>query len=323
MNSFSSNDMSIVSCAVVGCGAWGENLVRTLKDMKALKAIVDYRKDRSLFISQKYDIPASSFEEVLKEESIEAVFIATRPDTHFDLAYKALSHGKNVFVEKPLTKRKTEALDLFELARLNKKILMPGHLLLYHPCYQYMQKEIQKEVIGKILCITTRRQNFGKFFELDNVLWDLGPHDLSLILGLIPSEEMSNLSLIQGEFLVKDDIFTGTFFVKEGPKISLFLSRLSPIKEQSLTVIGEKGILYFEDAFVWDKKLQLIPFKNPFIENLSWPPAKGDAVFLQVPQGEPLKQECRAFFGAIQTGILPQEAHKVVQLIDILEKLNK
>lgn len=308
---------STVPSVVVGCGAWGENLVRTLKNLNALKGIVDHNEEHASLMGQKYEVPALSFSEALQDPSIEAIFIATRPDSHFVLGNQALSHNKHVFIEKPLARTTLEANKLFNIAAHQQKILMPGHLLLYHPCYQHLQKEVQQGSIGKITCVTTRRQNFGKFFEKENVLWDLGPHDLSLILGILPSVTSQNISSLQGNLLEKGDIFSGCIAFENGTKASLFLSRLSPIKEQNLTVIGTKGILMFEDTLPWEKKLQLIPFQK----DSAWPPVKEDPIYLKVPKAEPLEQECLAFFRAIQIKTLPQSAENILNLITTLEKL--
>ncbi len=308
----------IVPSVVVGCGAWGENLVRTLKNLNALKGIVDHNEEHTSLMSQKYEVPTLSFSDALQDPAVEAIFIATRPDSHFNLGQQALLHKKNVFIEKPITTSAQETKELFKLSTQQQKILMTGHLLLYHPCYQHLQKEIRQGRIGEIQCITTRRQNFGKFFENDDILWDLGPHDLSIILGILPPQAPKKISSLHGQFLEKGDIFSGLIAFEAGPKVSLFLSRVSPVKEQNLTVLGSKGILVFEDTLPWEKKLQLVPFK----EDSTWPPVKLEPTYLEVSQDEPLKQECLAFFQAIQTKTPPQNAESIIELISILEKLN-
>ena len=164
--------------AVIGCGAWGKNVVRTVHRLGYLAAVVDPSE-----VGQKNaadiapDLPCySDIKKVLDDDSIQGVMIATPAETHFAIARDAILAGKDVFVEKPMTIEVGEAAKLVCLAETEDKLLMVGHLLEYHPAICKIEQMIQSGELGNIQYIVSNRLNLGKLRTEENVLWSFAPH---------------------------------------------------------------------------------------------------------------------------------------------------
>ncbi len=168
--------------AVVGAGNWGKNLVRNFHELGVLKAVSDKNSDslkqmRELYISCDF---YSSLKDVLSCDDINGVAIATPAETHFLLAREALSSGKHVFVEKPLTLSEKDALKLISLAQKNNLVLMVGHLLQYHGAFIKLKQMVSDGDLGRINYIYSHRLNLGKIRREENILWSFAPHDISI-----------------------------------------------------------------------------------------------------------------------------------------------
>ena len=310
-------------CAVIGCGDWGKNLVRTLSSLNALGAIVERNESRAQELEAAYGVPILKFDEVLRDPKIEACFIATSGATHASLSNELLSAGKHIFIEKPITYTIQDAKNLYGDAQRLGLYVMAGHLLLYHPVFQKIQEIIQSGSLGDIRLITTRRQNFGKFFKDESVLWDLGPHDLSMILALLSNQKLilkqTQKSVLYARGEITDVIDVALFFEGE-VAAHMTLSRMSPIKEQTLIVTGTKGILCFDDTNPWAEKLKFISLDLKQ-ENPHEIPVCLGSEFIHVPQEEPLKQECLAFLMAIKEKKKPIQFEEAIRVIEVLEQI--
>src|SRR5438552_231017 len=176
--------------AQVGLGQWGKNLVRNFDDLADLAWLCDLDGERRADLAQRYPGArmTASFDEVLEDDSVDAVVVATPVPTHHDLARRALEAGKHVLVEKPPAMRGAEMEELVALAADQDRVLMPGHLLLYHPGVQKLKQLIDAGELGEVLCIYGNRQNLGIVRTNENALWSLGVHDLSVILHLLDEE---------------------------------------------------------------------------------------------------------------------------------------
>jgi len=310
-------------CVVVGCGSWGENLVRTLVSLHALEGIVEKNETRALELSKFYHVPVFEFEDVLKNEVIQGIFVATTSLERGSLIAQALEHQKHVFIEKPIAFEEKEAQELYQRALKTKNHIMAGHLLLHHPVFQTMKDMVQKGLIGNMRCLQTSRKNFGKFFKNESVLWDFGPHDLSMIWDLLPKDKKKMPDSIVSQVLyerenIPDVIETSLFF--SGVGVQMSLSRLSPYKEQKIIALGDKGSLCFDDTKPWDEKLLYTPilFKEKKEDS---PPLKGNEELIKIPQEEPLKNECLAFLKAIQNNAKPEAFEEALMVTKILEKI--
>lgn len=313
-----------MTIAVVGCGDWGRNIARALKSLGALAALSD--RAGALKASQcaeELKVPLHSLETILRERDIQGIVIATPPATHFSLAKQALEAGKHVFVEKPLVRHKEEALVLEKLAQEKERILMVGHLLRYHGAFEQLHTWVQEGKLGHVLHINTSRKNLGKIYPDEGVIWDLGPHDLSLILPLV-GRDVSHVFATSGHYAVPlhpDEALLALRFKNSSLKAFITLSRLSPFKEQKVTVVGTKGMAVFDDTKEWAQKL--VFFNNLITqETLSHFEIHHDrngTPALLTPM-EPLKAEMTHFLDCLKTQQSPRtHVQSAVHILEILE----
>lgn len=311
-------------CVVVGCGNWGKNLVRALASLNALGGVVERNETQALELSKTYHVPVFEFEEALKNSHIDGIMIATASEDRALLAHQAFSHKKHVFLEKPVAFTRKEAAFLYEKALESNCFIMAGHLLLHHPVFKKMLIMIQEGMIGDIRFIQTQRKNFGKFFKIEDALWDFGPHDLSMVWALLRNEKNKHLQKTNTHVLYErqglSEVFEGTL-VFENVSVHMSFSRLSPYKEQRITVVGNKGMLSFDDTKPWSEKLLYIPLS--FSEEEANTPLRGDEKFIYVTQEEPLKNECLAFLNAFQKEEKPKSFLEAIEVTGLVEQLQK
>ncbi|TCR69934.1 Gfo/Idh/MocA family oxidoreductase [Bosea sp. BK604] len=288
--------------AVIGCGAWGRNLVRCFAELGHLGAAADHHPATLDAVIARHGSRALSFEQILAERSIEAVAIATQPSSHHDLARRALLAGKHVLVEKPLALELAHAEDLIDLARRLDRRLMVGHILRYHPAFTRLQSLIASGAIGRILRLQANRMNLGAIRNEEDVLWCLGPHDVAVILDLVGAEP-SEVRAVAGYHLRNAiaDAVTLHLAFPAGESAQVNLSWLHPVKEHRLTVIGTEAMVVLDDAAPWERKLLLYPH----IVNVTGGIAattRADPVPIAVDESEPLKRECQHFIDCVAEG---------------------
>jgi len=181
---------ALTNVGQVGLGAWGANLVRNLDELAELTWISDASAERLDLFARRFPNARATreFGDILADPAVEAVVIATPVPTHYDLALQALQAGKHVFVEKPPAMRAGEMEELVQVAEEHGLVLMPGHLLLYHPGVLKLKELVDSGDLGEVLCIYGNRQNLGIVRTHENALWSLGVHDLSVILYLLGEE---------------------------------------------------------------------------------------------------------------------------------------
>ena len=170
--------------AVVGCGAWGKNLVRNFQTLGALAAVHDADADTASLCAEYAGVPALSLDDVLSSDRIDGVVIATPAETHGEIARRALEVGKHTFVEKPLSLDVAEAERLCDLAHARGLALMIGHLMQYHPAFLKLDELVRADTLGGLRYIYSTRLNLGRFRREENILWSFAPHDISMILSL-------------------------------------------------------------------------------------------------------------------------------------------
>ena len=248
--------------AVVGCGQWGKNLVRNLAELSALRLACDVEPTRLASLRERFqDIKlTTSFSEVLKDDGISGIVIATPASSHYALAKEALLAGKDVFVEKPLAMKVSQGKDLVELANKNSRILMVGHLLRYHPAVVKLKALIDEGKLGRLYYMYSNRLNLGRFRIEENILWSFAPHDISAVLYLL-GESPIQVSAHGGSYLNHGipDVTVTTMEFRSGVKGHIFVSWLHPYKEQKLIVVGSKGMAVFDDLS--DDKLFVYPHR--------------------------------------------------------------
>jgi len=240
----------VTSVGVVGLNYWGPNLVRNFNDIAELTWLCDLDEAQLQTIGARYPNArtTSSFEELLADDTLDAVVIATPVPTHYTLAKQALQAGKHVFVEKPPAMRAEEMDELVSLAVERDRVLMPGHLLLYHPGVLKVKDLIDRGELGDVLCVYGNRVNLGIVRSNENALWSLGVHDLSVILYLL--DEDPELATAQGSASihpgVEDVVFCFLRF-PSGRIAHMHLSWLDPHKMRKMTVVGREKMVVFDD----------------------------------------------------------------------------
>lgn len=234
---------------LIGAGAWGKNLVKTLNTMGKLAAVAEVSTDLRAKLSQEYpDVEIHSDYKTILQSELSVVAIATPASTHYQIGKEAILAGKDVFIEKPMTLSAFEAKALVELAEQQEKILMVGHLLLYQPAIQWIKQYITSGSLGKISSLHQERLNLGRARQIENVLWSLGVHDVAVMLYLtesIPkSSQIIGQRVLQEE--IEDDVYLHLVF-ENNVQAHLHTSWLWPERRRQLTIVGSKGMLVYNE----------------------------------------------------------------------------
>jgi UDP-2-acetamido-3-amino-2,3-dideoxy-glucuronate N-acetyltransferase len=297
----------VISVAVIGAGYWGRNLVRNFHQLGSLKLICD--KNESLladFRSQYAEVETClALADVMKRKDIEGVIISTPAETHFNLAREALLAGKNVLVEKPLVLHEKEAAELISLAAEEKRVLMVGHLLQYHPVFVRLKEMASAGELGRINYIYSHRLNLGKIRREENILWSFAPHDISMILTLA-GEEPESVLATGGNYLHQKiaDVTTTHLEFPSGLQAHIFVSWLHPFKDQKLVVVGDRKMAVFDDTQPWQDKLLLYPHQINWKNHMPVP-RKAEPERAQISEAEPLQHECQHFLDCVANGSQP------------------
>jgi UDP-2-acetamido-3-amino-2,3-dideoxy-glucuronate N-acetyltransferase len=293
------SDYNNIKVVVIGCGNWGKNLIRVLNQLGALAGICDADLNRAATISEEFGVPSIPMQELISDESIHAVVIATPSVTHFEVAQLCLKAKKHTFVEKPLALSLEHAEELQKLALKNNRTLMVGHLLQYHSAYSTLKKMIKEDKLGKLQYLYSNRLNLGKFRTEENIWWDYAPHDVSMILGLV-GKLPDSVTATGANYLkhTHADVTNTQLNFPDNIKAHIFVSWLHPFKEQKLVVVGEKAMAIFDDCAPWPSKLKLYPYPVDWVDGLPQPwRAEAEDVPLEV--SEPLLCECQHFLDSV------------------------
>ena len=291
--------------AVIGCGHWGKNLIRNFDDLGVLAAVCDPDSDLAQFYVNEYNVRNSSFTSIISNDEIEGIVLAVPAPLHASMAIDAMNAGKNVFVEKPLAMNEDEAQNMIDSAKKNSVQLMVGHLLQYHPVFMAVRKIVKSGELGSLKYIYSNRLSFGKIRTEEDVIWSFAPHDISMILSLTGHEPQTvrteSSCILQPNIA---DIATIHMEFNSGLKGHISVSWLHPFKEQKLVVIGEDGMVVFDDTKEWNEKLGLYKHSIKFSSNI---PSieKAELEYLKVSQSEPLSNECKHFLEIIRGTVAP------------------
>lgn len=319
--------MSPVKIAVMGAGAWGRNIVRTLGELGHLAAVCDpsgacLEAARKLVGDQGRGIRWTSRpEEILHDPEIAGVMVATPAETHYAVGKKVLAAGKDLFVEKPLTVDLKEGEKLVKAAETAGKILMVGHLLEYHPAILKLHELIRSGELGEIRYVMSHRLNLGKIRTRENALWSFAPHDISVILriaGKMPFEVIST----GGAYVSPNipDITLMQMLFDNGVRAHIYVSWLHPFKEQKLVVVGSRKMASFCDI---TKELILYDQRVEWKEGQPVP-VKGDGQKVEFGKAEPLAEECRHFVECVGTRTTPRtDGRKGLEVLSLLHAAQK
>jgi UDP-2-acetamido-3-amino-2,3-dideoxy-glucuronate N-acetyltransferase len=291
--------------AVVGCGYWGKNLVRNFFELGALHTVCDENPLVEVNVREKYPqlVYRREFNEVLRDEQIHGVVLATPAVFHADMAKRALLAGKDVFVEKPLTLDVAEGAELVDLAASLGRVLMVGHVLQYHPAVRKLKELIDSGALGRVEYIYSNRLNIGKIRSEENILWSFAPHDISVLLALL-GEEPQSVTSEGGSYLSQGvaDVTLSQLTFANGVRAHIFVSWLHPFKEQRLVVVGSQKMAVFDDTIA--EKLVLYPHRVEWKQRV--PNAvKAEAEAVALEASEPLRNECLEFIACMETRRAP------------------
>jgi predicted dehydrogenase len=292
------------SVAVAGLGPWGANLARNFNELARLAWVCDADAERVAAAAARYPAAraTTSFDDVLADDAVQAVVVATPVPTHAELARRALAAGKHVFVEKPMALAADDAEALVALAEERGLALMPGHLLLYHPGVLKLKELVDAGELGQVLYVYGNRQNLGTIRKDENALWSLGVHDLSVILFLL-DEEPSEM-LARGESFLKpgvEDVVFCHLRFPSGKAAHMHLSWLDPHKMRRMTVVGTDKMAVFDDMELDRKVTVYDSAAEPSLRSYGeWSTRTGDVYSPRVPNAEPLRLECEHFLGLVR-----------------------
>jgi predicted dehydrogenase len=271
----------------------------------------------------------TELDEVLSDTSIQAVVLATPAVLHADQCRRALAAGKHVFVEKPMALTRADAESLVAAAAKSSRVLMVGHLMLYHPGYQQLRDLVRRGELGDVYYLYSLRVNLGRLRKDENALWSFAPHDLSMILDLLNHDPVTVAA--RGESYlqpgVEDVVFVNLGF-SDRKMAQIQLSWLDPRKERRLTVVGSKKMAVFDDEQpieklrIYDKGYDRPPEFTQYGEYLTV--RHGDVRIPRIDMAEPLDLECRHFISCVSEQTEPRTgaAHgcSVVRILEAADR---
>lgn len=294
---------------VIGWGYWGPKIARNLESlphaMVSMVADSDVHRLASLKGNQAW-IQATMRAEDIFDSDVDGVVIATPVRTHYRLAKEALLHGKHVLVEKPLTANVAEAEELAELAQKQQRILMVGHTFEYSPAVNELRKLVQSGDLGKIYCVEAERLNLGLFRNDINVIWDLAPHDISILLYVL-GKKPERIKVQAHAHLQPHihDIAHLDLSYADRMAAHIHISWLHPCKIRRVTVIGDEKMAVYDDT----TPAEMIKVYNKGADIHADPVISyrhGAIAIPHIDWIEPLRLECEDFAHAIRTGEQPR-----------------
>ena len=329
---------------VVGAGYWGPNLIRNLAELPGspLAAVCDVQPARLEYARARYPGVAlyDTFDGLLADEGVNAVVIATPPETHARLAGQALQAGKHVFVEKPLATSSAACRELASLADARGLALMVGHTFLHNDALRWTKQRIDADDLGEVLYLYSRRLNLGQVRQDVNVVWNLAPHDVSIMLYLL-GERPQRVACAGHCFLqtgVEDVAFlTLEFGTLPGGRARraahVHVSWLDPNKVREVVVVGSRKMIVYDDVDadhmiqVYDKGVDRVPpaedtFRQPVesFGEFKLMLRTGDLLVPKIRFTEPLRNETAHFVECIETGKRPlTDAQNGLEVVRILE----
>jgi len=304
--------------AVLGCGYWGSNHIRTLKSLGALVGVADANHDRAEGFAAEHGVEAIDVDALFARSDIDALVLALPPQFHAENAIKALKGGKDVLVEKPIALNVADAMEEVEIAARAQRIFMVGHVLRFHPAFEKMLELVHQGILGEMKYIHAHRLGLGKFHTESDALWDLAPHDLSMILALTGCEP----DLVQGQGAAIVDNLSDFAHLHmtfpNGVRSHLFASRLNPYRERRLSVVGTKAMAVFDDVEPWSRKLAIYRF-SVWQDSGQWAFTSQEPDYIPVEEGLPLTGELQHFLHCVETRSTPRTSgEEAIAVLKIL-----
>jgi predicted dehydrogenase len=312
---------------VIGWGYWGPKIARNLDSIPhaTVTAIADADMLRlAAFKSDQPWIMTTSHAKEVFRSDVDAVVIATPVRTHYSLAKDALLHGKHVLVEKPLTANVGQAEELVELAAKQQRILMVGHTFEYNPAVNELRKLVQSGDLGKIYCIEAERVNLGLFRSDINVIWDLAPHDISILLYLLGKKP--DRVKVQAHAHLQSrihDVAHLDLCFADGMNAHIHVSWLHPCKIRRVTVIGDERMVVYDDT----NPTEMLKIYNKGADIHADPVVSyryGAITIPHIDWIEPLRLECEDFANSIRTQSQPRADGEVgLEVVRVLAAIQE
>jgi len=323
----------MLQVGVAGIGSWGKNLARTFFQLSSARLAACCDANEALLKQAEVNYPeaarTTNFQDLLDDPQIEAVVIAAPARLHAQLAKQALLADKHVFVEKPMALNAPDAEELVRLSQTCGKVLMVGHLLLYHPAVTKLKEFITSGQIGNVYYAYSQRVNLGKVRKDENALWSFAPHDISVLIHLL--DEMPESVAARGESYlqpgIEDVVFVNMHFPDQR-MAQIQVSWLDPCKQRKLTIVGDQKMVVFDDVESTEKIKIYDKGAYPTETYQSY----GDAITLRfgdihipkIEMTEPLRLECQHFVDCVTQQQTPltggQNGLDVVRILEAAQQ---
>lgn len=321
-----------IRIGVIGCGYWGPNVIRNFEQMNGVElvAVADRRPDRLDYVRQNHPtVSTSSDHQDLLRSDIDGVSIATPIHTHYAIAREALLAGKHVIIEKPMTANLKEAVALHELAQRVGRTLMVGHTFVYNPAVEKLRRIVASGELGRIYFANGARLNLGLVQKNVNVLWDLAPHDVSIlvhVLGRVPlAVSARGSSCIQPGI---HDVAYLEIHLEGGISALIHVSWLEPNKVRRLTLVGDRKMVVYNDVEavaklrIFDKGLGDNELDTIGEERFTY--RHGSTTVPEITWKEPLLAQCEDFVHSIRTGAAPRaDSYQGLTVVSVLEAADR
>ena len=320
----------MIKIGVVGLGYWGPQLARNFAEIQDVELawVCDLSQPRLDHVMSLYRWVHSTcdYRELLASD-VDAVVLATPVSTHYQLGLQALRAGKHVLIEKPLATTTGQAMEIAETAERRHRVAMVGHIAQYNAAVNVVRDLIDTGELGRVYYINATRAGLGLLQPDVNVLWDLAPHDVSILLHILRSEPFQVSA--QGQVYIQKrqgihEVAYMTLYFPSGILANVRVSWLDPVKQRRITVVGDRKMLVYDDiaenkVTLYDKGVEVPPYSDtPEEYHLSY--RHGAETTVPVAWHEPLRAECEAFRDWIMTGKrAPSDAWTGVKVVQILE----
>ena len=307
---------------LIGCGMWGGNLARNLVQFDALVAVADRNAGAANEFASAFNVTAMSVDALIEHTNIDGIVIATGAPSHDELALSGLAATKHIYIEKPLSLSLTGAHAIRDAAKSAKRQVMVGHLIRYHAAFIELQKQLAAGAIGSLCHVQANRLAMGRIRTTESVLFDLCPHDLSLILALV-GDLPTKIHCIGASHMTPGvvDFLTSFLGFDGGVSAGMQTSWLSPFKEHRLTVTGSAGALVFDDTKPWPEKLTLF-HDEMYLKGEHFLINRASPIALPLVEAEPLKAEMRAFIQSCDSDSpTPTDINEALAVQQVLETL--
>ena len=326
-----------INIGIIGYGQWGPNFCRVLGSLDdvLIAGICDSDKDKHVLIKRAWPgVPVlSSYRGLLINPAVDAVVVVTPVSTHHAIAKDALEAGKHVLVEKPLSANSAHAEDLVRLSQRMNKLLMVGHTFLYNPAVRKIKEILVSKALGKLYYIHSRRTNLGPLRQDVNAIWDLSPHDISIMNYLLDDLPI-DVAAAGWKFLAHklDDVGLITFNYPRSIPAHIHVSWLDPKKIREMTIVGSKKMLVYDDTDtrepikIYDKLVMKKKFDSPYasFREFQLILRSGGVSVPKVEHEEPLKMECLHFIDCIRHNKIPEtsgaQGRDIVRILEAIDK---